>query len=207
MGELIRKELKSFFASLSGYVVLAFFLITSGLFLWIIPGSYNIFDSNMADLQPFFSLAPVLYLFLVPAICMRLFAEERRTGTLELLFTRPLTVWHVVIAKYLAGFILVILSIHGDLPAFSLDAGTACRTYRCRGNYGVLYRSGVFIRNICCCRRLDFFLDGQSDCCFSVCCGDCFSVVYGVGFYRRNTCFRKYSGLFIFFLLSFCFCG
>ena len=89
MGELIRKELKSFFASLSGYVVLAFFLITSGLFLWIIPGSYNIFDSNMADLQPFFSLAPVLYLFLVPAICMRLFAEERRTGTLELLFTRP----------------------------------------------------------------------------------------------------------------------
>ena len=84
---------------------------------------------------------------------------------------------------------------HGDLPAFSLDAGTACRTYRYRGNYGVLYRSGVFIRNICCCRRLDFFLDGQSDCCFSVCCGDCFSVEYGVGFYRRNTCFRKYSGL------------
>ncbi len=193
MGELIRKELKSFFASLSGYVVLAFFLITSGLFLWIIPGSYNIFDSNMADLQPFFSLAPVLYLFLVPAICMRLFAEERRTGTLELLFTRPLTVWHVVIAKYLAGFILVILSILPTViyplslwmlaqPAGHIDIG------------GIM-GSGVFIRNICCCRRLDFFLDGQSDCCFSVCCGDCFSVVYGVGFYRRNTCFRKYSGL------------
>ncbi|MDE6452191.1 MAG: ABC transporter permease, partial [Odoribacter sp.] len=111
MGELIKKELKSFFASLSGYVVLVFFLIASGLFLWVIPGGYNIFDSNMADLQPFFSLAPVLYLFLVPAVCMRLFAEERRMGTLELLFTRPLTVWQIVTAKYLAGFLLVVLSI------------------------------------------------------------------------------------------------
>ncbi len=151
MGELIRKELKSFFASLSGYVVLAFFLITSGLFLWIIPGSYNIFDSNMADLQPFFSLAPVLYLFLVPAICMRLFAEERRTGTLELLFTRPLTVWHVVIAKYLAGFILVILSILPTViyplslwmlaqPAGHIDIGGIMGSYT-----GLVFLSGIYV--------------------------------------------------------------
>ncbi len=151
MGELIRKELKSFFASLSGYVVLAFFLITSGLFLWIIPGSYNIFDSNMADLQPFFSLAPVLYLFLVPAICMRLFAEERRTGTLELLFTRPLTVWHVVIAKYLAGFILVILSILPTViyplslwmlaqPAGHIDVGGIMGSYT-----GLVFLSGIYV--------------------------------------------------------------
>ena len=96
MGELIRKELKSFFTSLSGYVILSFFLVANGLFLWVVPGTYNIFDSGMADLQPFFALAPVLYLFLVPVLCMRLFAEERRSGTLELLFTRPVSVVRIV---------------------------------------------------------------------------------------------------------------
>lgn len=92
MRELIKKELNSFFASLSGYVVLVFFLIANGLFLWVLPGNFNIPDSGLADLQPFFALAPLLYLFLVPALSMRLFAEERRTGTLELLFTRPVSV-------------------------------------------------------------------------------------------------------------------
>ena len=96
MGELVRKELKSFFASLSGYVVLVFFLLANGLFLWIIPGGYHIPASGLADMQAFFTLAPLLYLFLVPALCMRLFAEERRTGTLELLLTRPLTTWQIV---------------------------------------------------------------------------------------------------------------
>lgn len=111
MVELIRKELRSFFASLSGYVVLAFFLIANGVFLWIVPGNYNIFDSGMADLQPFFVLAPVLYLFLVPVLCMRLFAEERRSGTLELLFTRPVSELRIVLAKYFAGLLLVLFSI------------------------------------------------------------------------------------------------
>ena len=111
MGELVRKELKSFFASLSGYVVLVFFLLANGLFLWIIPGGYHIPASGLADMQAFFTLAPLLYLFLVPALCMRLFAEERRTGTLELLLTRPLTTWQIVGAKYLAGFLLVLFSI------------------------------------------------------------------------------------------------
>lgn len=115
MCELVKKELRSFFASLSGYVVLVFFLLANGLFLWIIPGNYNIPDSGFADLQPFFVLAPLLYLFLVPALCMRLFTEERRTGTLELLLTRPLALWKIVFAKYLAGFSLVVLSI---LPTF-----------------------------------------------------------------------------------------
>lgn len=63
MGELVRKELRSFFTSLSGYIVLCVFLLANGLFLWVIPGMYNIPESGQADLQPFFSLAPVLYLF------------------------------------------------------------------------------------------------------------------------------------------------
>ena len=151
MGELIRKELRSFFSSLSGYVVLVFFLLTNGLFLWVIPGSSNIFDSNMADMQPFFTLAPLLYLFLVPAICMRLFAEERRMGTLELLFTRPVSVWQIVSAKYGAGFILVILSI---LPTFiyigslwllaqpmgHIDIGGIIGSY-----IGLFFLSGIYV--------------------------------------------------------------
>ena len=151
MGELIRKELKSFFASVSGYVVLGFFLVANGLFLWVLPGNYNIFDSHLADLQPFFSLAPLLYLFLVPAICMRLFAEERRAGTLELLFTRPLTPWHIVAAKYLAGFLLVVLSVLPTVvypictgvlaqPAWHIDWGGVIGSY-----VGLLFLSGIYV--------------------------------------------------------------
>ena len=73
MGELIRKELKGFFASLSGYVVLVFFLLANGLFLWVIPGVYNIPESGMADLQPCFCFGPRLYLFFVAGCLMRRF--------------------------------------------------------------------------------------------------------------------------------------
>ena len=75
MGELVRKELKSFFASLSGYVVLVFFLLANGLFLWIIPGGYHIPASGLADMQSFFTIYPLLALFLVPSLCCRLCVE------------------------------------------------------------------------------------------------------------------------------------
>lgn len=151
MGELIRKELKSFFTALSGYVVLAFFLIANGLFLWVIPGMYNIPESGMADLQPFFSLAPMLYLFLVPVVCMRLFAEEKRAGTLELLFTRPVSVVRIVWAKYLAGFFLVLLSILPTLiypfslyflsqPVGNIDTGGIMGSYT-----GLIFLSGIYV--------------------------------------------------------------
>lgn len=151
MGELIKKELKGFFASLSGYIVLVFFLIANGLFLWVLPGVYNIPESGMADLQPFFSLAPLLYLFLVPLICMRLFAEERRSGTLELLFTRPISLTKIVGAKYLSGFILVLLSILPTLvyplslwllaqPEGNIDTGGIIGSYM-----GLIFLSGVYV--------------------------------------------------------------
>ncbi|WP_251622164.1 gliding motility-associated ABC transporter substrate-binding protein GldG [Odoribacter lunatus] len=151
MGELIRKELKSFFAALSGYVVLGFFLVVNGLFLWVIPGMYNIPESGMADLQPFFSLAPMLYLFLVPVVCMRLFAEEKRAGTLELLFTRPVSIAKIVWAKYLAGFFLVILSILPTLiypislyflsqPEGNIDTGGIIGSY-----IGLIFLSGIYV--------------------------------------------------------------
>ena len=79
MGELVRKELKVF-ASLSGYVVLVFFLLANGLFLWIIPGGYHIPASGLADMQAFFTLAPLLYLFLVPVSGAYLQKKGKRAG-------------------------------------------------------------------------------------------------------------------------------
>lgn len=151
MFELIRKELKSFFTSLSGYVILAFFLVANGLFLWIVPGNYNIPDSGIADLQPFFALAPVLYLFLVPVLCMRLFAEERRAGTLELLLTRPVSVTRIVLAKYGAGLLLVLLSILPTLvypfslwwlsmPVGHIDTGAVIGSYA-----GLFFLSAIYV--------------------------------------------------------------
>lgn len=151
MCELVRKELKSFFTSLSGYIVLCVFLLANGLFLWVIPGMYNIPESGLADLQPFFSLAPVLYLFLVPVICMRLFAEEKKNGTLELLFTRPVPLGRIVLAKYVAGLCLVLLSVLPtlvypltlwflSLPAGNIDTGGIIGSYT-----GLIFLSGMYV--------------------------------------------------------------
>ncbi|MDR1755506.1 MAG: gliding motility-associated ABC transporter substrate-binding protein GldG [Culturomica sp.] len=151
MLELIRKEVAAFFSSLSGYVILACFLIVNGLFLWVIPGVYNIPGSGLADLQPFFSLAPILYLFLVPALCMRLFAEEKRSGTLELLFTRPVSRAQIVFSKYAAGFGLVFLSLLPTLvypvslyllaqPVGNVDLGGMAGSY-----IGLLFLSALYV--------------------------------------------------------------
>lgn len=87
------KELKSFFGTATGYIVIAIFLIATGLMLWVFPGDYNIIDRGYADLEGLFALAPWLYMFLCPAVTMRMIAEERQNGTMELLVTRPLTGW------------------------------------------------------------------------------------------------------------------
>lgn len=108
---LLKKELRSFFSSATGYIVIGVFLLITGLFLWVFPGEYNILDSGYAQLDGLFSLAPWLYLFLVPAVTMRMFAEEKRNGTLELLYTKPLSELQIVLGKYFAGVALVMLSL------------------------------------------------------------------------------------------------
>ena len=111
MFSLLKKEVTSFFGSLTGYIVVFVFLLATSLFLWVFPGNYNILDSGYASLDGLFSLAPWVYLFLVPAVTMRLFAEEKRLGTMEVLLTRPLSVLKIVFAKYLAGLLLVTISL------------------------------------------------------------------------------------------------
>ena len=118
MLSLFQKEIKTFLGSLIGYLVIVVFLLVTGLFLWVFPGVYNIPDNDYATLEGLFSLAPWLYLFLVPAITMRLFADEKRTGTIEILLTHPINDFQLVFAKFLAGIVLVILSLLPTLLYF-----------------------------------------------------------------------------------------
>lgn len=115
MKALYLKEIRSFLSSIIGYVFIVIFLISSGIFHWIISYDTNLLDGAEADLIPFFNLSPIIFLILIPAITMRSFAEERRTGTIELLFTQPVSDFQIVMAKYLAGVTLVFISL---LPTF-----------------------------------------------------------------------------------------
>lgn len=115
MFSLLKKEITSFFGSLTGYVVVFVFLLATSLFLWVFPGNYNIPDGGYASLDGLFALAPWVYLFLIPAITMRLFAEEKRMGTMEVLLTRPLSAVQIVLAKFLAGLLLAGISL---IPTF-----------------------------------------------------------------------------------------
>jgi ABC-2 type transport system permease protein len=115
MLQLLKKEINSFFSSLIGYIVIIVFLLITGMFLWVFPGEFNIIDNGYATLDPLFILAPWVFLFLVPAITMRLFADEKKSGTIELLFTKPFTDFQIIIAKYLSGLLLVLFSL---IPSF-----------------------------------------------------------------------------------------
>lgn len=115
---LLRKEFNNFFASPMGYVVIGVFLLITGLFLWVFPGEYNVLDAGYANIDGLFYFAPWLYLFLVPAVTMRLFAEEKKTGTIELLFTHPISKISIVLSKYLAGVLLVLFSLLPTLLYF-----------------------------------------------------------------------------------------
>lgn len=111
MFELYKKEVATFFASPTGYLVASVFLVVTWLMLWVIPSEFNIIYGGYATLGPLFDMAPWIFLFLVPAVAMRLLAEERKVGTLELLLIRPMGPWRIVWAKYLAGLTLVLLTI------------------------------------------------------------------------------------------------
>ena len=115
MRALYLKEINSFLSSIIGYVFIIIYLIASGLFHWIISFNTNLLEGAEADLIPFFNLSPVIFLILIPAITMRSIAEERRTGTIELLFTRPISDLKILLAKYFAGVTLLIIAI---IPTF-----------------------------------------------------------------------------------------
>ncbi|MBA4277662.1 gliding motility-associated ABC transporter permease subunit GldF [Flavobacterium sp.] len=115
MKSIVVREIKSFFGSPIGYLVIAVFLIGNGLFLWVFEGEYNILNSGFADLSPFFTLAPWILIFLIPAVTMRSFSDEKKQGTLELLLTKPLSIWQIVNGKFLGSMLLIVMAI---IPTF-----------------------------------------------------------------------------------------
>jgi ABC-2 type transport system permease protein len=111
MFSLFLKEIRSFLSSLLGYVVILIFLAVLGLFLWVFPTDFNILDFGYANVDGLFIIAPFVFLFLIPAVTMRSFADEKKSGTIELLFTRPMSEMQIILAKYFAAFALVILAL------------------------------------------------------------------------------------------------
>ncbi|MCK0159351.1 gliding motility-associated ABC transporter permease subunit GldF [Allomuricauda sp. F6463D] len=111
MFAIFKREVRSFFTSPIGYLIVGSFLLLNGLFLWVFKGEYNIFDYGFADLSNFFLLAPWIFIFLVPAITMKSFSEERKMGTLELLLIKPISVWKLVLGKFWGALLLCVIAI------------------------------------------------------------------------------------------------
>jgi ABC-2 type transport system permease protein len=151
MLSLYLKELRSFLSSIIGYVFILIYLIASGLFHWILSYNTNLLEGAEADLIPFFNLSPVILLILIPAITMRSIAEERRTGTIELLFTKPISDLGIILAKYFAGVTLMIIAIIPTIvyffsmyylgkPIGIIDLGASLTSY-----LGLILLGSVFV--------------------------------------------------------------
>ncbi|MCX6235798.1 MAG: ABC transporter permease [Bacteroidetes bacterium] len=142
---ITRRELRAFFDSLMAYIMLVLFLGFSGFFTWIY-GS-DIFFSNQASLQSFFSIAYWTLFFFIPALTMRLLAEENRSGTIELLLTRPVTDWQVVIGKFLSTFILIIIALLLTIPYYITVAqlGNVDHGAVWSGYLGLILMSAMYI--------------------------------------------------------------
>lgn len=160
MFAVFKKELAVFFSSVMGYLAILIFLIATGLFLWVIPGGNNVLDGGYATLDGLFGLAPWLFLFLIPAITMRSFAEERKTGTLDLLQTRPLTETQLVLGKNLASLAIALIAIAPTLiyflsvyllgnPAGNIDTGGTWGSY-----IGLVLLAMVYVSIGCFCSSL-----------------------------------------------------
>lgn len=148
---LFKKEINNFFNSLIGYIVIAVFLIIVSLFLWVFPTSYNIIRAGYANLDGLFVVGPFVFLFLVPAITMRFFSDEIKSGTLEILLTKPITDVQIILSKFFAAVILVVFSLfptlvfvatvyHFGLPAGNLDMGGTWGSY-----LGLLFLGTAFV--------------------------------------------------------------
>jgi ABC-2 type transport system permease protein len=112
---VFRRELRSYFVTPVAYVFIVIFLILSGAFTFYLG---NFYERGQADLQPFFTFHPWLYLFLVPAVSMRLWSEERKSGTIELLLTLPLTMWQAVVGKFLAAWAFIAIALVLTFPVW-----------------------------------------------------------------------------------------
>ncbi|MBS1933838.1 MAG: gliding motility-associated ABC transporter permease subunit GldF [Bacteroidetes bacterium] len=155
MWAVCKKELRQFFSNLTGYIAIIVFLLLNGLLLFIFPDT-NILDFGYATLNKFFELAPWILLLLIPAITMRSFSEEFRTGTFEILRTKPVSQWKIISGKYLASTIVVVIALLPTIIYFisvqrlsaqaGVDVGASIGSY-----IGLFFLAGVFVAiGICC---------------------------------------------------------
>lgn len=149
MLSILNKEITGFFSSLAAYITVGVFLIVSGLFLWVFPES-SILEYGYAGLDSLFDMAPYLFMFLIPAVTMRSLAEEKREGTFELLATRPLTDWQIILGKYFASLLIVVFALVPTLVYYftvyqlgvekgNVDSGAVIGSY-----IGLLLLGGAF---------------------------------------------------------------
>ncbi|MGX5818518.1 gliding motility-associated ABC transporter permease subunit GldF [Chitinophaga lutea] len=146
---IFKKEIHQFFSSVTGYVAILLFLLANGLFLFVFPDT-SLLDAGYANLDGLFELAPMIYLLLIPAITMRSFSDEFRTGTMELLSTKPLTWWQIVWGKFWACLLIVLISLAPTIvyyvamdqlaaPGTGLDNGGIIGSY-----LGLMLLGGAF---------------------------------------------------------------
>ena len=151
MFAILKKEFNSFFASPIAYLVIGVFLLINGLFLWFFKDDFNILNAGFADVTPFFYLSPWIFLFLIPAITMKSFADEFNSGTIELLKTKPLSDWQIVLGKFSASLLLVCIAIVPTLiyvytvyqlgnPTGNIDFGSTIGSY-----IGLLFLASAYI--------------------------------------------------------------
>lgn len=150
MFSIFQKEIRSFLSSLIAYIVVAVFLLAIGLFMWIYKGT-NALDYGSASLDTLFMMAPWVFIFLISAITMRSFAEEKKSGTIELLTTHPVTDWQIILGKFFAGLALVVFALIPTLlyyytiyqlgsPKGNIDSGAMWGSY-----IGLLFLGGCYV--------------------------------------------------------------
>ena len=108
---MFKKELSYYFSTPIAYIVIGLFLLAISLFLWVIPGQWNVIESGYAQVDGLFLIAPWLLMLVCPALTMRLFAEEKQSGTWLLLRAQPISLWKIVVGKYLAAFVLTVMAL------------------------------------------------------------------------------------------------
>jgi ABC-2 type transport system permease protein len=148
---LFVREINNFFNNLIGYISIGVFLAINSLFLWVFAVDTNILQSGYANLDGLFLMGPFVFLFLIPAITMRFFADENKSGTIEILLTKPLTDLQIVLAKFFAAFVLVLFSLlptliyvvsvySYGLPVGNMDMGATWGSY-----LGLLFLGAAFV--------------------------------------------------------------
>ena len=203
MWNLFLKENKSFLYSLVGYIVLTVFLLINGVLLWLLQSSFNILNYGYATLESFFLLAPFVFLFLVPAISMKMISDEYSSGTIELLLTKPISEAKIILAKFLAGLFILFVALlptliyYGSvyflaLPVGNVDVGGMNGSYVGLFLMGATFMSvGLFASSLTKNHLVAFVLGLF----FSLIMYLGFEFIYDVGIFGKNELLIKSLGI------------